>query len=93
MSDEHLITLAQAARELPGGPVHVSTLHRWRLSGIRGVKLETLMRGGRRMTSPEAIGRFISRTTAVANGEPVPVRTPTQRARDVEAAERELDTI
>jgi hypothetical protein len=76
---------------MPGGAVHASTVHRWRLKGVRGVKLETIMRGGIRHTSREAIERFFSSTTAAANGEPAPTRTPKQRERAIVAAERELE--
>ena len=64
---EHLIPLAEAARTLPGGCVHVSTVHRWWLKGCRGVKLETILRGGVRYTSTEAIERFVAATTAAAD--------------------------
>jgi hypothetical protein len=37
-SPETLLSLTEAAALLPGRP-HVSTLHRWRLRGVRGVKL------------------------------------------------------
>jgi Protein of unknown function (DUF1580) len=38
-----------------------ATLYRWALKGIRGVKLETVMMGGRRYTSDEAVDRFFAR--------------------------------
>ncbi len=34
---ETLLSFAEAIARLPGSP-HVSTLHRWRLRGIRGVR-------------------------------------------------------
>lgn len=86
---ETLLTLSQAARSLPSRP-HWSTLQRWRVAGIRGVKLETCLIGGRRFTSAEALERFCNSTTAAANGEPQPVRTPRQRERDMARAEQEL---
>lgn len=46
-----------------------STLHRWRLRGCRGVKLETLLIGGARTTSAEALQRFFSATTRVQDGQ------------------------
>ena len=49
--------------------VHPSTIHRWRLRGARGVKLETLLVGGTRYTSLEALNRFFAATTAAADGE------------------------
>ena len=71
--------------------VNTSTIFRWVRRGIRGQRLETLFVGGIRMTSREALARFFAATTAAANGTPAPaVRTPRQRERAIEAAEREL---
>ena len=81
-------TLAKAARTLPGGAVHVSTIHRWRMKGCRGVRLETFLRGGVRHTTREAIERFFAATTAAADGDTPPARTPRQRQRAIEQAER-----
>lgn len=74
---EELLSLAQAARRLPrlcrGHPVHASTLWRWAREGLRGVHLETVMIGGRRVTSVEGLRRFfaaLSRQDAVL--EPAP---------------------
>ena len=47
------------------------------------------MRGGARMTTEEAIARFFAATTAAANGERIPSRTPKQREREIATAERE----
>ena len=87
-----LMPLSEAARSLPGRP-HVSTLHRWRIRGVQGVKLETVRIGGRRFTSLEALERFSASVTAIANGEsPPPLsRTPNQRQRAIACAESELD--
>lgn len=52
-----------------GHGIHPSTLHRWRQRGIRGVRLETLLIGGARYTSTEALSRFFAATTAAADGE------------------------
>src|SRR5262245_45090642 len=93
ISSETLLTLLEAARSLPGR-VHLSTVHRWRLRGVRGIKLETCRVGGKRYTPREALQRFAEATTAEANGETLPTasvsRTPAQRERDIRAAEREL---
>jgi len=90
LSTETLVTLIQASQLLPGHP-HISTLHRWRMRGVQGIKLETCRVGGRRFTSREALDRFCAATTAAAaDGGPCPVRTPKQRQRDIEAAEAEL---
>ena len=91
LSAETPITLADAARTLPGGAVHVSTIHRWRMKGCRGVRLETFLRGGIRYTTNEAVARFFAATTAAADGDAPSVRTPRQREREIEQAERACD--
>ncbi len=59
LSRETAIPFSQAPKYIPGRP-HLSTAHRWRLHGVRGVKLETFLCGGRRFTTAQAIERFIA---------------------------------
>lgn len=54
---EQLVTLARA--KIPGNPA-IATRWRWAGKGARGVKLETLIIGGQRYTSVEAVARFIA---------------------------------
>jgi hypothetical protein len=89
---ENLLSLAEAAKSLPGRP-NVTTVWRWRNRGVRGVKLETVCIGGRRFTSREALARFCAATTAAADGEPVRSETPRQRERAIERAEREAKRL
>ena len=89
VSSEILLAFPETASTLPSRP-HLSTIHRWRLRGVYGVKLETVMVGGRRYTSREALQRFAAATTAAASGEPVPHRTNRQRQREIAKAEQEL---
>jgi hypothetical protein len=60
---EELISLADAARLLParrrGKKPHISCLYRWTTAGCRGVILDSVMVGGTRCTSREALARFI----------------------------------
>lgn len=88
--EENLISLSEAAALLPGRPSKNSVV-RWHLRGVKGVRLETVMLGGRRFTSEAALQRFAERTTAAANGETPPARTAKQRERAIRSAERELD--
>jgi Protein of unknown function (DUF1580) len=94
VQNEQVLSLTAAAREVPnrdsGRGVNVSTIWRWALKGSRGVRLETAMIGGIRMTSREALVRFYERTTAVANGDSSPAAASKQRQRQIEQAEREL---
>lgn len=87
---EDLVSLAKAARLVPGGPVHLSTIHRWRLRGVNGIKLETVV-VGRRKTSVEALHRFILATTAAADSGSEGQGQPQSRLWAIEAAERELE--
>lgn len=61
MNDEELIPLKEASRLLPtrnGKRTHYSTLFRWATKGTKGRKLDSVMIGGVRYTSKEALGRF-----------------------------------
>jgi len=66
---EDMISLAEAARRLPGKP-HPATISRWQRHGLKGKKLETVVVGGRRYTSVEALSRFIDATTRARETEP-----------------------
>ena len=57
-TEETPINFRDATEYIPGEP-HISTLHRWRLRGVRGRKLESFLSGGRRFTTYEAIERFL----------------------------------
>lgn len=68
VNDDELVSLSQAARMLPitrGKSVSPSTLWRWSKHGIRGVRLETLVRGGTAMTTRTAIQVFFERLTTL----------------------------
>lgn len=52
-----------------GNRIHPSTVHRWRMRGIRGIRLESVLVGGSRFTSEEALVRFFDKTTKAADGE------------------------
>lgn len=83
---ESRLTLSQLARSQG---VNTATVWRWATKGVRGVKLESLTVGGRRVTSAEAFERFIAETNPEATATP-PAPTPHQRRKAIEAAEREL---
>ena len=66
LQTEQLLTLGDAAKLCPGRGgkhPHLATLHRWASNGVgpsgAKVTLETLKVGGIRVTSREAITRFI----------------------------------
>ena len=84
---ETLIRFQETGRHIPGNP-SVCALHRWRLHGVRGAKLETLLVGGTRFTSTEAISRFIAAQNR--DESPAPAITAKQRRTQAESANRVL---
>lgn len=84
------IPFAKACRLVPGR-VSLSTLHRWRLHGVRGVRLRSWKVGGRRFTSPAAIQEFIRELTRVQDGAAPPQSGQEAPDERVRRAERELD--
>jgi hypothetical protein len=90
-NSEQIVTFTEAAKLPPRR--NVATLFRWRQRGIRNVKLETMMYGGRRVTSLEALDRFFARVTAAADGEPARAETPRRRKRQIERAERRAEEL
>ncbi len=103
--EEPPIPLDEIPPELiPGrrGPVHIVTLQLWCTRGVRRVKLESLLIGGRRCTSLQALRRFYERVSeardlhhaapAAASTVPAPAppRTQRQRGKDVQQAVKTL---
>lgn len=83
---ETLVHFTDARSEFHNGRLaSLASLHRWRLNGVRGVKLETVLICGLRYTSLEAIDRFITAQNA-DDAPAAPVITATQRRRQSEAA-------
>lgn len=95
---------SQIAGELPrmnGKRISVTTLWRWTVRGINGVKLEAIKLGGRYLTSTSAVERFGKKLSELGVQERGPRlntaphalrrRTDTQRQRDVTKATAELE--
>jgi hypothetical protein len=76
LENRDLLTIAEAARLLPGKP-HPSTLWRWHTRGISGVRLRTVLCGGRRFVERSAINEFCAALTAAAEPQP---SAPAERA-------------
>lgn len=88
LSSETCLPLARLGAEL--GIPH-ATLRTWFRRGCRGVKLEVDTRGGRLVSSREAVDRFNDRIRSgwgAGMGQPVPGRADKRRA---ERAHREAD--
>lgn len=89
---EQLLSLKDAARRLPGR-LHYSTIFRWATTGTRYGRLETVVIGGQRYTSIEALQRFAESSTRAANGENPSTVTSKSRRAAIEKAEREFDEL
>ena len=85
--EEQRHSLTEAARQVNVSP---STVWRWAMHGVRGVKLETQVWGAKRFVTESALEQFRADCTAAANGEQPQVRTPKQRSRDADRADKEL---
>ena len=88
--DEDLIPLSAASKLLPprptGKPVGLATLYRWAQRGVRGVRLETVPTPLGKMTSREALKRFLAARAAPATA-PAP-SLPRPSMADAYLAER-----
>lgn len=89
---EEVFSLNRATRRVlrDDRPVHVSTLWRWATSGIRGVRLETAMVGGVRVTSDGALRRFFA---ALSDRGSQPQKSDPDRSRRAQEVERELNRL
>jgi Protein of unknown function (DUF1580) len=92
---EQPVPLAVLAREITNRRgtrgINASTMWRWVQRGVKGQRLESVMIGGIRMSSREALARFFVATTAAADRTTEPrVGISLQRQQLIEQAEREL---
>lgn len=82
---EWIISLSEARRlvaQQAGKPISPATIWRWATIGVRGVRLETALQGGRPVTSAEAVQRFF----CALNDRPPPAHpNRTKRDDEVEA--------
>ncbi|QDU47370.1 hypothetical protein Mal52_58990 [Symmachiella dynata] len=90
LSTEDVFPVSEAPKHIPGRPSQASCW-RWVLHGVGGIKLESILIGGKRFVSAEAVQRFCDRRTALADGDTRPVRTSRQQERAMQQAERDFD--
>jgi|GEM_PF-636329 len=95
---ESIITLGEACRVFPPRGISNATISRWIQRGVKVkalgayIKLETMLIGGRRVTSREAIDRFIAAQNT-NDALATPLITASQRRQQSEAAHGELKKI
>jgi hypothetical protein len=81
LQQETPLTLEEARKRCPTRP-NLSTIWRWAIRGVRGVKLETYIFAGRRLTSVEALERFQDRTNRAGGGIPAKPLAAANRRQD-----------
>jgi len=88
---EAVISFPDAAKVLPAASrPSYATFWRWWRRGVRGVKLETLLIGGKRYTTAEAMQRFVAALSAPDSSR-CPLRsTPVRRDRSQISIEAKL---
>lgn len=88
---ETMMTLDQAAKLMPGrmGHVCVETIRQWAIQGRKnGIKLETIKIGGSRMTSREALVRFVCALNGDASQSQACRQSPGRRSPSGQSAVR-----
>lgn len=94
IENENLMPLVPAVKTATGRKTHLSTPLRWCQRGICGIRLESRVLGGRRLTSPEAVIRFMNAVTAAKDGGSIPaIETPKQAAKRADRAAGKLSKI
>ena len=90
MPKQSLLPPVDAVEQVTGRRPSLSTLHRWRLRGVRGVKLQTVLVGGRRFVTEDAVREFIAATTMAGERDPSARAEAGSRDRQIEDAESQL---
>jgi len=79
---------------ITGDRPHIATIHRWRLRGCKGVKLQTAFAGGHCRTTETWVREFFAEVTAAANGDNPKQNNPaTESSAAHDRAERELAAV
>lgn len=84
---EELLELSKVPANLErrtGKRLNVSTVYRWINRGIAGIQLETVLVGGSRFTSAQALNRFFTQSTLAKQGKLSKATTEgIRRAKDI----------
>jgi hypothetical protein len=91
--NEKALPLVEAVQKATGRRPHLSTVVRWcQRSNRHGIRLESWLIGGRRVTSVERVRAYNERTTAAADhgiSEATALRRPAAHAAAVHDLDRE----
>jgi len=93
IENENLMPLVKAVEAATSRKPHLSTVLRWCQRGSCGIRLESRILGGRRLTSPEAVVRYMDAVTAAKDGHVTPTISPKQQATRANRAAKKLSKI
>lgn len=94
MIDENLMPLVDAVHAATGRKPHLSTVLRWCQRGSCGIRLESRVLGGRRLTSPGAVLRYVDSVTQAKDGHITePIESPKQSATRANRSAAKLSKI
>lgn len=88
---EELLTIPQAAKEVPPVGISIACAWRWALHGTRGRRLDSVVIGGRRYTSKQAIERFLNHSHSTEST--TPSSNSASREKAIAKAEAELSAM
>ena len=80
-------------RQKKGKKTHFSTLYRHATHGCQGIVLETVMCGGKRCTSHEAVTRFFERLSELDVRQRVGLSVASAKPSAADEAGRQLDAL
>lgn len=91
ITHDQLLDFGSAAKLLPSeSRPSYTTWWRWCRRGIRGVKLETVLLGGRRFTTADAMKTFVTALTSGGSGHRPTTSEPRLARRSDRGTETEL---
>ncbi len=90
-SQSEYLPIVRAVELATGRRPHLSTVLRWCIRGSRGIRLDSRVLGGRRLTTVDAVHRYMDAVTAASvGGIALPAESPAATRRRVDRAAREL---
>ena len=91
ITEEKLLSLVEAVQQATGLRPHLSTVIRWCQHARFGIRLESRVVGNRRLTSEQAVNRYVDAITLAKDGVPVaPMPTPRQAVLAAERSAKQL---
>lgn len=86
-----LMHMVDAIEQVTGRRPNISTAWRWSVHGCGGIRLETVVLGGKRLTTTAMVESFIAATTEAKNRNFDTCRVATTKSRDKQIEKASAD--